>query len=74
MTKPVMRRPSVVRRKPKSINKYGKARLNLMLPAEIFFWIQGYADENKTSMTEIILDHFKALHAKWTAEHSAEQI
>ena len=69
-----LRRPGVIRRKPKSINKNGKARMNFVIPAETYFWIVGYAEAANTSVTQLILDYFKQLKLKWEAEHAAEQI
>jgi hypothetical protein len=69
-----LRRPGVIRRKPKSISKNGKARMNFVIPAEMYFWIVGYAEAQKTCVTQLILDHFKKLKEQWEEQHSAEQI
>jgi hypothetical protein len=69
-----LRRPGVIRRKPKSINKNGKARMNFVIPAEMYFWIVGYAEAQNTCVTQLILDYFKQLKTKWEESHSAEQI
>lgn len=69
-----MRRPGVLRRRPKRVNKYGKARMNCVINAELYYWIQGYAEENQTSVTQLIVEHFNALRERWIAEHTAEQI
>lgn len=53
--------------------KTERVRKNFVFPAELSAWIEKYAQDNNTTMTRLILDHFTNLRRQVEAGH-VEQI
>ncbi len=51
---------------PKKRAKNGKGRLNLRIPADLDDFIKDYAKDKKTSVTQIVIDHFVSIRERIT--------
>jgi hypothetical protein len=54
-------------------SKANRVRKNFVFPADLVKWAEKYAQENNTTMTRIILDHFTSLRRQVETGH-VEQV
>ena len=55
------------------VKRPSKVRKNFLLPEDLAKWIETYAKENNTTMTQILVDHITLLRRQ-TEDTNVEQV